>query len=158
MHDLHSEILNIKGDYEGGLDDLHSEILDIKGDYDGSLSDLHSEIGSKYEELDGNLRGEITSTTETMYGELTNIIDGIAGEGRTTETVKGNADAIAAINNAETGILAQAKAYSDSLNHEDTKYTAAANGGLKLNADNSFAIDDSVVFVFDCGSAIENIG
>ena len=95
--------------------------------------------------------------------------------------VKANADAIAAINHAETGILAQAKAYADgladnydaagsaakaltdakayadSLNHEDTTYSAAADGGLKLNADNSFAIDDSLVFVFDCGDASTKI-
>ena len=58
--------------------------------------------------------------------------------------------AIDAINNAETGILAQAKAYSDSLNHEDTKYAAAIDGGLKLNENNEFAIDDTVVFVLDC--------
>lgn len=58
--------------------------------------------------------------------------------------------AIDAINNAETGILAQAKAYSDSLNHEDTKYAAAADGGLKLNENNEFAINESVVFVLDC--------
>ena len=99
----------------------------------------------------------------------------------TKDEVKANTDAIAAINDTEDGILAQAKAYADgladnydaagsaaqalkdakdyadSLNHEDTKYTAAADGGLKLNADNSFAIDDSLVFVFDCGDASTKI-
>ena len=75
----------------------------------------------------------------------------------TKDEVKANTDAIAAINDTKDGILAQAKAYADSLNHEDTKYTAAADGGLKLNADNSFAIDDSLVFVFDCGDASTKI-
>lgn len=58
--------------------------------------------------------------------------------------------AIDAINNVDTGILAQAKAYSDSLNHEDTKYTAAPDGGLKLTENNEFAIDEAVVFILDC--------
>lgn len=67
--------------------------------------------------------------------------------------VKTNKEAIDTINNETTGILAQAKAYSDSLSHEDTKYTAAADGGLKLDANNAFSIDDSVVFIFDCGDS-----
>jgi hypothetical protein len=54
-------------------------------------------------------------------------------------------------------ILAEAQKYADSLNHEDTKYAAAADGGLKLNENNEFAIDDSVTFVFRCGSATELI-
>lgn len=67
--------------------------------------------------------------------------------------VKTNKEAIEAINNETTGILAQAKAYSDSLNHEDTKYTAATDGGLKLDENNAFSIDDSIIFVFDCGNS-----
>ena len=67
--------------------------------------------------------------------------------------VKTNKEAIDAINNETTGILAQAKAYSDSLNHEDTKYAAAADGGLKLSDNNEFAIDDSILFIFDCGKS-----
>lgn len=59
--------------------------------------------------------------------------------------------------NQNAAILAEAQKYADSLNHEDTKYTAAANGGLKLNENNEFAIDDSVTFVFYCGSATELI-
>jgi hypothetical protein len=67
--------------------------------------------------------------------------------------VKTNKEAIEAINNETTGILAQAKAYSDSLNHEDTKYTAAPDGGLKLDENNAFSIDDSITFIFDCGDS-----
>lgn len=67
--------------------------------------------------------------------------------------VKQNTDAIAAINHETDGILAQAKAYADALNHEDTTYTAAADGGLKLDENNAFSIDDTVTFIFDCGDA-----
>lgn len=142
-----------------GAEETDFTINGIVSDMSG-LSERVETIEAQYvtsedlSDLESNIKGETTSTIADVEQQIADL----AGEDRTTETVKGNADAIAAINNAETGILAQAKAYSDSLNHEDTKYTAAANGGLKLNADNSFAIDDSVVFVFDCGSATENIG
>ena len=59
--------------------------------------------------------------------------------------------------NQNAAILAEAQKYADSLNHEDTKYAAAADGGLKLNENNEFAIDDGVTFVFYCGSATELI-
>lgn len=52
-------------------------------------------------------------------------------------------------------ILAEAQKYADSLNHEDTTYRAAANGGLKLNENNEFAIDDSITFIFYCGTSSE---
>ena len=77
-------------------------------------------------------------------GKVSDLADG---------QVKTNKEAIEAINNEETGILAQAKAYSDSLNHEDTKYTAAADGGLKLDENNAFSINDSITFIFDCGDS-----
>ena len=59
------------------------------------------------------------------------------------------------IANQDVAILQAAQEYADSLPHEDTKYTAATNGGLKLNQDNSFAIDDSITFVFYCGTSTE---
>lgn len=89
-----------------------------------------------------------TAKSEAIQ-EAQNKIDTLVNEGQ----VKTNTDAIAAINNTETGILAQAKAYSDSLNHEDTKYTAAINGGLKLDENNAFSIDDTIEFIFDCGDS-----
>ena len=61
------------------------------------------------------------------------------------------------MSNQDAAILAEAQKYADSLNHEDTKYAAAVDGGLKLNENNEFAIDDSVTFVFRCGSATELI-
>jgi hypothetical protein len=54
---------------------------------------------------------------------------------------------------AEQNAKDYAKAYADGLNHEDTKYTAAQNGGLKLDENNAFSIDDSITFIFDCGGA-----
>jgi hypothetical protein len=61
-----------------------------------------------------------------------------------------NTAAISAINNADTGILAQAKAYANSLEHENTTYTAGA--GLILNG-TEFSIDiANTVFVLDANA------
>ncbi len=64
-----------------------------------------------------------------------------------------NTAAISAINNADTGILAQAKAYAkeyaDGLEHENTTYTAGA--GLKLNG-TEFSIDTDLVFILDANA------
>ena len=103
-------------------------------------------------------KGEYYTKTEadeafTDSTEVDNQIDvkinTLVNEGQ----VKTNTDAIAAINNETTGILAQAKAYADTLNHEDTKYTAAVDGGLKLDDNNAFSIDDSITFIFNCGDS-----
>ena len=74
-----------------------------------------------------------------------------AGAAKTlAETVVAeNTAAIAAINNADTGILAQAKTYADSLNHEDTTYTPGA--GLKLD-ETVFSIDTDTVFILDANA------
>lgn len=92
----------------------------------------------------------ITATTEA--NEYTDDeIGKLLGDGG---QVKINADAIEAINDEENGILAQAKAYAESLTDEDTKYTAAADGGLKLDpTNNAFSIDDTVTFILDCGGS-----
>lgn len=58
-------------------------------------------------------------------------------------------EAIEAINNAETGILAQAKKYADD-NDTDTTYS---NGtGLKLDG-TVFSIDETAEWIFNCGGA-----
>lgn len=49
--------------------------------------------------------------------------------------------------------LAAAKKYADD-NDTDTTYTAKADGGLKLEG-TEFSIDDSITFIFDCGSSAE---
>ena len=59
------------------------------------------------------------------------------------------------MSNQGVAILAEAQKYADSLNHEDTKYSAAPQGGLKLNENNEFSIDDSIVFIFNCGTSTE---
>ncbi len=89
-----------------------------------------------------------TDSTE-VDNQIDAKINTLVNEGQ----VKTNTDAIASINDETNGILAQAKAYADGLNHEDTKYTAATDGGLKLDENNAFSIDDSIVWIFDCGNS-----
>jgi hypothetical protein len=99
------------------------------------------------EKLAEGVKTKLNKTWEEV-GVAQGLVDGLANG-----QVKTNKEAIDAINDAENGILAQAKAYSDGLNHEDTKYTAAADGGLKLNENNEFSIDDTIVFILDCGNS-----
>lgn len=78
-----------------------------------------------------------------------------AEQGAKADTALQSADlndinaAIAAINNAETGILAQAKKYADD-NEEDTTYDAT--NGIKLEG-TTFSIDESAEWIFNCGGA-----
>lgn len=110
------------------------------------------------EELSGDLSSLKSEITGESSKTISDLDAAIAAEASARES-QDNAinKTLSEIVDTKDGILAQAKAYSDSLNHEDTKYTAATAGGLKLNTDNSFAIDDSLVFVFDCGSATKNV-
>lgn len=124
---------------------------ELKNELEGKINAIDNHSHANKTVLDGITAEKVTAwdaaeqnAKDYADGKVTDLADG---------QVKANADAIDAINNTETGILAQAKAYSDSLNHEDTKYTAAADGGLKLDENNAFSIDDSIVFVFDCGGS-----
>lgn len=56
------------------------------------------------------------------------------------------------MSNQDAVVLAEAQKYTDSLH---TTYSAEAGGGLKLNDKNEFAIDNSMTFIFYCGTASE---
>ena len=78
-----------------------------------------------------------------------------AEQGAKADTALQSADlndinaAIAAINNANTGILAQAKKYTDDT-EKDTTYDAT--NGIKLEG-TTFSIDESAEWIFNCGGA-----
>lgn len=65
-------------------------------------------------------------------GNLLNIINDLAGEGRTTETVKGNADAIAAL--AGEGNTATVKAVDDALDSHLADITSYAEYRISTNS------------------------
>jgi hypothetical protein len=155
------EIANWIDSDKNGAADI---IADIESNADGieTLGERMDAAEDAIEAIDNHSHGNKTELDKIADGDVAkwnaaeqNAKDYADGKvsGLADGQVKTNKEAIEAINNEETGILAQAKAYSDSLNHEDTKYTAAADGGLKLNENNEFAIDDSIVFIFDCGNS-----
>lgn len=106
---------------------------DIQDAVDNKITDKAHVLSSLAQNANGDISYQVKQLTPADIGTLT-------------------ADEIA---NQDVAILQAAQEYADSLPHEDTKYTAAANGGLKLNQDNSFAIDDSITFVFYCGTSTE---
>lgn len=106
---------------------------DIQDSVDNKITDKAHVLSSLAQNANGDISYQVKQLTPADIGTLT-------------------ADEIA---NQDVAILQAAQEYADSLPHEDTKYTAAENGGLKLNQDNSFAIDDSITFVFYCGTSTE---
>ena len=145
------------GDIEGiieGYGDIVSHNVDefyTKEQADAAFTDsteVDGQIDAKINAL------ELSTTYEPIGAEARAIAD---AEGKINAladgAVKTNTESIATINDEENGILAQAKAYADGLNHEDTKYTAAEDGGLKLDENNAFSIDDSITWIFDCGDS-----
>lgn len=85
-------------------------------------------------------------------------VSAVADAAQTAEEVASAIDVkIAALDLANTydakgaaaGALAEAKAYADSLDHEDTTYTAGA--GLKLDG-TVFSIDTDLVFILDANA------
>lgn len=86
------------------------------------------------------------------------VVSAVADAAQTAEEVASAIDAkIAALDlvntydakGAAAGALAEAKAYADSLDHEDTTYTAGA--GLKLDG-TVFSIDTDLVFILDANA------
>jgi hypothetical protein len=151
----------IKGAKKYAEEKASAAETNAKGHADG----LNTAMNTRVEALEA-----IDHTHTFVESELNKIADGDVAKWNAAEQnakdyadekvsdladgqVKTNKEAIEAINNETTGILAQAKAYSDTLNHEDTKYTAATDGGLKLDKNNAFSIDDSITFIFDCGDS-----
>ena len=114
--------------------DLTVEGTEISAEVkDGSISEA---------KLTTELAGKINGKEEA--GVAQDLVDGLANG-----AVKANTEAIEAINDAETGILAQAKKYADD-NDTDTTYS---NGtGLKLDG-TVFSIDENTEWIFNCGGA-----
>lgn len=121
-------------------------------------SDLNTTLGKYYTkteadaaftdstEVDNQINAKITAL------DLANTYEAKgAAEALANGAVKANTEAIATINDTENGILAKAMKYADD-NDADTTYTAKANGGLKLEG-TEFRIDETMTFIFNCGSA-----
>ena len=143
----------------------------LAGNYDAAGSAATAEANAKAyaDGLAGNYdaKGSAATAEENAKAYAKSYADGLAGNydaAGSAATAESNAKAYAkeyadglAVNYDAAGSAASAleaaKKYADELNHEDTKYTAKENGGLKLNADNSFEIDETITFVINCGNS-----
>lgn len=110
--------------------------------------------------LDGKITAEATAreNADKALGERIDAVSAVANAAQTADQVAGAIDAkITALNldnkydakDAAADALKAAKAYADSLNHEDTTYTAGT--GLKLDG-TVFGIDTDLVFILDANA------
>ena len=139
---------------------------------EGSISEkeLNTSVNASLDKADSAVQNITTGSTKgtisvdgtevsvaglgsAAYENATTFETAGAAQALAEGAVAENTAAISAINNAETGILAQAKAYAkdyaDSLEHENTTYTAGA--GLKLDG-TVFSIDTDLVFILDANA------
>ena len=110
--------------------------------------------------LDGKITAEATArdAADVALGERIDAVSAVADAAQTADEVASAIDTkIAALDLANTydaigaaaAAEAAAKAYADSLNHEDTTYTPGA--GLKLDG-TVFSIDTDLVFILDANA------
>ena len=116
------ELSSAKTELEGKITALTTVVNDNEADIESKLSALNTKVGNNTTAIEG-----INTTLEGVakQADLNAAVSRIS----TNETnIANNTSAIAAINNAETGILAQAKAYSDSLDHVSATDFSALQG------------------------------
>lgn len=110
--------------------------------------------------LDGKITAEATArdAADVALGERIDAVSEVANAAQTADEVAGAIDAkITALDldnkydakDAAADALIAAKAYADSLNHEDTTYTPGT--GLKLDG-TVFSIDTDLVFILDANA------
>jgi hypothetical protein len=120
-------------------------------------ADIGAQPAGSYKTTQDAVENKITKAAHVLTSLAQNTNGDIAYEVKELTPADINTYTKEEINNQNAVILSEAQKYADSLNHEDTKYSAAANGGLKLNENNEFSIDDSITFVFYCGTSSEII-
>lgn len=117
---------------------------------------LNSAMNTRVEALEKNNAGYATTAEAQGYANAAQI----AAEGKVTELANGavadNTAAIAAINNAESGILAQAKQYTNDeiakLSAIDGALTVLGNR-VKANEDKLVGIDGTVIDAINAAKA-----
>jgi hypothetical protein len=162
---------NIDTNSDDKIDVLWVPVKDLVDIYEGSANDditvavngktisatLNKTFAEK-SELDGYKKVQEAKSgsfaSAEVIGSWSQDVQGVVSvTARTLTPADIGAPTKEEMSNQDAAVLAEAQKYADSLNHEDTKYSAAADGGLKLNENNEFAIDDSVTFIFYCGTS-----
>lgn len=150
-----------------GLDNVDNKSeTTIKTDFTGEIADKNDGFvkgGDAYTAL----AGKADSTHTHTASDITNLDVGITAvaEGKTNGTVsvtKGGKATEIAVAGLKSAAYTESTAYAtaDQGTKADTALqaiTTTANGGLKVTDNNKIDIDDTITFVFDCGSATEVI-
>lgn len=100
------------------------------------------------------LKGDVINLESSNIGLTINHADGfttVNGDMRVQTPGDDANDASVTNKKYVDDAIAAAKKYADD-NDEDTKYTAKADGGLKLEG-TEFSVDDSLTWIFDCGTS-----
>ncbi len=127
------------GTLEYELDTLAGETIpsllhELQGDTTSTIADVEVELSTLANEtipgLLSDLKGDTTSTVADVEGQVSDL----AGDGRTTETVKGNAEAIAEINTWISGDEPGAGAESRISTLETVVNGTEANPGGLIHA------------------------
>lgn len=105
-----------------------------------ALTNGENSIGSQLNTLKTELQAEIDEDVKVVQDELDKQKDA-EQEGTLANQIKNNAEAIAALNNAENGALAQAKAYADDLDTAVRADFAAADAAEVTRVDQKIADD-----------------
>lgn len=148
-----SEISGIKG----RVDAVEGSITTLTGTGEGSVKAIATDVLTEVlvpdnakESLD--TLQEISAWIQSHPDEASAMNTNIQNNTTAIATEKSRAEGKEAeLATAIQTALQDAKKYADQ-HDTDTTYSAAADGGLKLTG-TEFAIDDSLIFIFNCGSS-----
>ena len=164
-HALSDNVVVSKADVGLGNVDNKSEAT-IKTDFTGEIADKNDGF-VKGGDVYTALAGKADSTHKHTASDITGLDVGVTdvAEGKTNGTVsvtKGGKATEVAVAGLKSAAYTESTAYAtaEQGTKADTalqEITTTANGGLKVIDKNQVDIDDTVVFIFDCGSATEVI-
>lgn len=162
-HTLSENIVISKSDVGLGNVDNKSEAT-IKTDFTGEIADKNDGF-VKGGDVHTALAGKADSTHTHTASDITDLDVGVTAvaTGKTNGTIsvtKGGTATDVSVKGLGSAAYTESTAYATAAQGELAAtalqaITTTANGGLKVTDNNKIDIDDTVTFVFDCGTAIE---
>lgn len=162
-HALSENIVISKSDVGLGNVDNKSEAT-IKTDFTGEIADKNDGF-VKGGDVHTALAGKADSTHTHTASDITDLDVGVTAvaTGKTNGTIsvtKGGTATDVSVKGLGSAAYTESTAYATAAQGELAAtalqaITTTANGGLKVTDNNKIDIDDTVTFVFDCGTAIE---